>query len=266
MLASKKATVGVSVLGLDFTDTLTINNQLHYPMQSVFKFHIALAMLNEVDKGKFSLDQKILIKKSDLIPGLYSPITEKYPNANVEIPLSEILTYTVAQSDNVGCDIMLKLLGGPAVVDDYIHKTGVKDVAIVSNEENQQKDWSVQFGNWSTPAAATALLQFFYSKKLLSPKSQDFLWNTMLATSTGKDRLKGRLPAGTAVAHKTGTSNTNKGVTAAVNDIGIIKLPNGKHYAISVFVSNSKENDADNAKIIADISKLVWDYFISAKK
>jgi beta-lactamase class A len=72
---------------------------------------------------------------------------------------------------------------------------------------------------------------------------------------------------GTLVAHKPGTSDTNEqGVTAAVNDIGIVTLPNAKHFAISVFVSNSKENGETNEKIIADISKLTWDYFISNSK
>ncbi len=86
----------------------------------------------------------------------------------------------------------------------------------------------------------------------------------MTATSTGVNRIKGRLPAGTPVAHKTGTSDTNaEGVTAAINDIGIVTLPNGEHVAISVFVANSKESNATNEKIIADIAKLVWDHFAS---
>ncbi len=82
------------------------------PMLSVFKFHIALAVLNQVDKGNLTLDQKILIKKSDLLENTWSPLREKYPDGNVELPLSEIITYTVAQSDNNGCDILLRLIGG----------------------------------------------------------------------------------------------------------------------------------------------------------
>jgi len=84
----------------------------------------------------------------------------------------------------------------------------------------------------------------------------------MAATNTGKVRIKSQLPPGTIVADKTGSSDTNKeGITAAVNDIGIVTLPNGNHFAICVFVSNSKESETVNDKIIADISKLAWDYF-----
>ena len=94
ILDSKNAVVGVSVCGIENNDTLSINGDDHFPMQSVFKFHIALAILHEVDKGKFSLDQKIFIKKSDLLPDTWSPIRGKYPNGNVALSLSELLQYT----------------------------------------------------------------------------------------------------------------------------------------------------------------------------
>jgi beta-lactamase class A len=265
ILSTKNATVGVSIDGVETKDTLSINNDKHFPMQSVFKFHIALAVLSEVDKGKLSLTQKILIKKTDLVPGMWSPIREKYPNGDVALPLSEILKYTVSESDNSGCDLLLKLIGGTKTVNDYIHKAGIKDVSIKANEAEMHKAWDVQFTNWTTPVAATKLLKIFYERKMLSQKSYDFLWKTMLATSTGADRIKGQLPPGTLVAHKTGSSDTNEqGITAATNDIGIITLPNGKHFILSVFVTNSKEKDETNAKIIADISKAAWDYFNKA--
>ena len=86
----------------------------------------------------------------------------------------------------------------------------------------------------------------------------------MTETTTGKKRIKGQLPESTIVAHKTGTSGTNeKGISAAVNDIGIVTLANGKHFIITIFVSNSYENEEINEKIISDISKLTWDYFMN---
>ncbi|MCE3228578.1 MAG: bla [Bacteroidetes bacterium] len=263
IISEKNATVGVSIIGNNGKDTLSINGNGHYPMQSVFKFHIALVVLSKVDEGKLSLDQKIKIEKKDLLPGLYSPLRDKYPDGTT-LTLSEILEYTVSQSDNVGCDILLRMIGGPKTVEDYFIKHGFKDISIKINEEVMQKNWDLQYQNWTTPKAANEVLSSFYfnHKKLLSEKSYDFLWNTMKQTQTGKKRLKGKLPENTTVAHKTGTSGANKkGLSAATNDIGIIFLPNGNHFFISVFVSNSKENEETNEKIIADISKQVWDYF-----
>ena len=267
IISTKNAVVGVSIYGLENNDTLNINNSMHFPLQSVFKFHIALAVLNEVDKGKLSLDQKIYIKKSDLLLNTWSPIREEYPNGNIKLSLAEIIKYTVSKSDNIGCDILLRLIGGTKTVNNYIHKIGIKDANIQANEEEMHKEWNVQFTNWTTPQASSELLKVFYERKILTEKSYEYLWKIMLETISGNNRIKGELPTGTLVAHKTGTSDTNEQkVTAAVNDIGIVTLPNGNHFAISVYVSNSKENYETNEKIISDISKLAWDYFISKTK
>lgn len=263
IIAKENAVVGVSMVGNNGKDTVSINGEKHFPLQSVFKFHIAVVVLAEIDKGKFSLDQKITITKKELLPNLYSPIREKYPNG-VTLTIAQILTYTVTESDNVGCEVLLRLIGGPQVVEAFFVKNNFKDVSIKINEEVMQANWDLQFQNWTTPKAANEVLAAFYynKKKLLSKKSYDFIWNTMIATATGADRLKGQLPKHTIVAHKTGSSGTNKqGITAAVNDIGVVFLPNGKHFFISVFVTDSKENADTNEKIIADIGKLVWDYF-----
>ena len=266
IISAKNAFVGVSIMGNNDNDTLSINGDKHFPLQSVFKFHIALALLSQIDKGKFSLTQKIKINKKDLLPKLYSPIREDYPNG-ATLTIARILEYTVSESDNVGCDMLLKLIGGPKIVEAYFIKNNFKNIFIKINEEVMQDNWDLQFQNWTTPKAANEVLASFYynKKKLLSKKSYDFIWKTMRETATGKNRLKGQLPKQTIVAHKTGSSGANKeGLTEAVNDIGIIFLPNGQHYVISAFVTNSKEDADTNEKIIADISKAAWDYFTSS--
>jgi beta-lactamase class A len=264
IVATKNATVGVAIMGPDKKDTVSVNADSRYPMQSVFKFHIALAVLADIDKRRFALNQKIDIPKKYLFPNFYSPIKDKYPNG-VTLPLSEIMAYTVSKSDNIGCDALLRLIGGPRMVDDYFVKNKFKDIAIKINEEVMQSNWDLQYQNWTTPKAANNLLASFYDnkQKLLSKKSHAFIWTIMKQTETGPNRLKGQLPKGTVVAHKTGWSGTNKeGITAAVNDIGIVFLPDGRHFIISVFVTNSKENSETNEKIIANIAKAAWDYFL----
>lgn len=268
IVLNKNAIVGVSIAGTDGKELISLNAERHYPLQSVFKFHIALVVLSQIDKGKFSLDQKIEIQKNELLPDLWSPLRTENPNGG-SFPISKIIEYTVSKSDNVGCDALLRLLGGTKVVNDYFKKMGFKDISIKLNEEVMQSNWDLMFQNWTTPKAANATLVKFYSnkKKLLSQKSYDFLWQVMKETTTGMGRLKGKLPAGTIVAHKTGSSGVNKeGLTAAVNDIGIIFLPNGKYFFISIFVTNSKENEATNEEIIADIAKATWDYYTNRSR
>jgi beta-lactamase class A len=97
----------------------------HPPMQSVFKFPLAVAILHEVELGKLSLDQPVRFHPEDRIPHAYSPLQDKYPEAGVNVPLRELLRMTVSLSDNVAADILLGLAHGPDAVRDYIASLGV---------------------------------------------------------------------------------------------------------------------------------------------
>lgn len=263
ILKDRKADVGVAVYLFSNGDTISINGDRHFPLQSVFKFHIALTVLNEVDKGCLSLKQKINITKADLLSNTWSPIRDKYPDGEMALTIAELIEYTVAQSDNNGCDILLKLIGGTKAVEEYLFEIGAKDVQIKANEEQMHAMWNVQFQNWTTPKSAVQLLSKFYSGQLLSKESSEILFKIMANTTTGANRIKGGVPHSTVVAHKTGTSDTNsQGITAAVNDIGIVILPDGSVYAMAVFVSNTRENNLINESIIAEISHTVWQYLL----
>jgi len=258
----KSATIGISLAVVETGDTVSLDGNRRFPMQSVYKFHLALAVLDLVDKGKLRLHQKLFLKKGDLLPDTHSPLRDKYPNGNVSISIDELLRYTVGQSDNNGCDILFRLVGGPKYVNRYIKKLGIKEVAIVATEEEMHKDHRVQFRNYSTPQSATALLLKFTEGKVLQASSMEYLRDIMQNSPSGPKKLKGLLPSGTAVAHKTGYSGTDdSGLTYATNDIGIVTLPNGNHMVISVFVSMSREAEAVNDRIIAELAKAAYDRF-----
>lgn len=262
IIKDKKATVGVSVWHLENGDTLSIKGNKHLPMQSVFKLHIAMATLDLLDKGKLKLDQKIILTKKNLRQNTWSPLREKYPNGNVEVPLSELVEYSVSQSDNNACDIILELIGGTKIVQNYMNKIGVKDFQIVADEQTMHRILDIQYQNYSSANAANSVLRKLYSEPILSKKSKEYLIKILENTTTGQNRLRGELPQNTIVAHKTGTSYTDdKGKTAATNDIGVITLQNGQHVIVSVFVSDSYENEKTNEKMIADIARASFDYY-----
>ena len=77
-IKGKKAEIGIAVI-IDGKDTVTVNNDIHYPLMSVFKFHQALALADYMGKQKQSLETRLPIKKSDLKPDTYSPLRDKYP-------------------------------------------------------------------------------------------------------------------------------------------------------------------------------------------
>lgn len=260
--ARSGGTVGVGIMNLDTRDTLYFQDSPVYPMQSVFKFPIAMAILHQVDEGKMKLDQKIYIDKKWMVPGTWSPLRDSFPKGNVDQTLAQLLEYMVSQSDNIACDLLIDLAGGEAAINDYVHALGVQQIAIVASEAKMATSWDVQFTNFCAPSAMIQLLDILNKGTALSKTSNDFLWDIMLKTSTGPKRLKGLLPAGVQVAHKTGTSGVKDGVAAATNDAGIIVLPNGQKLAIVVYVMNAKSDEATRESTIAQIAKAAFDVVV----
>lgn len=265
IISTKNATIGISIKGIEDKDTLSINGNLNAPLMSVFKFHIALATLNLVDQGKLTLTQKFFIKKEDLHEDTWSPMRDEFPNGNMYLTLDQLLRYTVSHSDNNGCDILLALIGGTKTVQKFIGKQGIKDFVIKVNEQDM-RTWENLYVNTTTPLATTKLLEKFYKGQVLKKESTKYLYQIMVECSRGITWMKAGLPEGTELAHRTGISGTNESnLRVAMNDVGIIKLPNGKHFIISVFLKNITETKENTEKIIADITKATWNYYTKYK-
>lgn len=254
IVAGKKATVGVAVWGPDDLEPLLVNAFEKYPMQSVFKLHLALLVMHQVDHGKLTLEQTVLVKRKDVLQNTWAPMMEQHQGDEFIVTVQQLLQYSVSQSDNVACDLLFELVGGPAALQAYIKGLGIDEFAVVANEAQMHADDQVQYQNWTSMKAAAQLLQKFQQKKLLSERSQALLWKWTVETSTGPARLKGLLPPGTVVAHKTGTSGVRAGKTAATNDIGVIVLPDGRPLLVAVFVKDSVEPAKTNEAIIAQVA------------
>jgi beta-lactamase class A len=167
--------------------------------------------------------------------------------------------WMLLESDGTASDVLMKLAGGPEGVQAYLTELNITQMIVLNTEKEIGQDWQTQYRNWATPEAAVALLRALYERRGLSETAHGLLLKLLTESTPGAKRLKGLLPAGTVVAHKTGTSGTQDGVTAATNDIGIITLPNGRHLAIAVFVSDSLADEATRDGVIAKIARAVWD-------
>jgi len=122
--------VGVSATVLETGESFALNEDRHFPMQSVYKFPIAMAVLKQVEQGNLKLEQEIRIEKSDLVPAkLRSPIRDRYPQGT-KLSLSETLKYMVSDSDGTACDVLLKAVGGADAVTKYLRELGVSEMSL----------------------------------------------------------------------------------------------------------------------------------------
>lgn len=272
-----RGTVSVACRLPDTTLNCDLHPHNHSPMQSMFKYPLALTVLHLADTGKlFSdqrpgepvhviLDRKVRFLPEDRIPGAYSPLQDRYPNANVDVTLRELIQLAAGQSDNGATETLLRIIGGPAVVQRYIHSLGITAFQLIDSERDLDRDESLQYRDWIEPAAAVQLLQSLVHNPPISPEANAFLVETLTASVTGPHRLRAGLPAGTPLAHKTGSSGTHGGITAATNDMGLITLPDGRKLAIAVLVTDSRADEAIRDGVIARIGRAAYDEAIVTK-
>jgi beta-lactamase class A len=254
-------TLGAAVILVETGERAAINGDAHFPMQSVYKAPIGMAVLHAVDEGKLSLDAPIGVDVAELVPsGLHSPLRDRNPKG-ATVPLRELLRLSVEESDGTASDVLLRLAGGKAGAQAYLTGLGIEGIRIATTEGEMGRDPKAQYRSWASPHEAARWLAALQEGKGLKPASRELLLGWMRTTKTFPTRLKGRLPAGTDVAHKTGSSGSEGGVSAATNDIGIVTLPDGRHLAVAVFLTDSKAPAEARDAAIAKVARAAWDRF-----
>jgi len=251
--------VGAAAVIVEGGRIVALHGEQRFPMQSVYKLPIGMAALHQVDLGRLKLGRRVKIGPRDMDPpARYSPIRDKNPNG-VEMTVSELLGAMMSVSDCTASDVLLKLAGGPDRVTAYVRGLGVRNIVVATTEAAMAQDEQVQYRNWATPDAMASLLVALQRGRGLSASSRRRLLGLMTASVTGPGRIKGLLPAGTVVAHKTGSSGTVNGLARATNDVGLVTLPDGRHLAIVVFVSDTRASEATRDAVIARIARAAWD-------
>lgn len=257
IISTENGDFGVSIID-ENNNIVEINGKKHYPLLSTFKFPIALTILHKVEKRELSMQQQIFIKKEELLENTWSPFKEKHPDGNISISLEEAINWMIVYSDNNLTDILLRLLGGTETVEKFIDD---ENFVIKNNEDEMHRDWNSQFINKSTPNSFAQLLKKFSEGKILNSENTKWLYQSMVKSETGVKRLKGKLP-NVKIAQRAGTSFTNdEGITGAINNVGIMELPNNQKIYIAVFVHNTSEEFSKGEEIIADIAKTTYEFY-----
>jgi len=284
--------VGVAAIHLETGRQVSLNGGERFPMASAFKIPIAVQLLRRVDAGDVKLDQLIDIKLSDLHPGS-GTLADLFNKPGLALSVRNLMELMLLISDNSATDVCLRVAGGAEAVTARMRELGIEginvnrstarliadwvgvttlppeeqwtpdgfDKAFAAVKPEEQKAAGKKFDadprDTSTPVAMAALLERIYRKDLLKPESADLLLDIMRRCRTGGARLKGLLPEGTLVAHKTGT------IGGTTNDVGIITLPDDAgHVAIAVLVKSSEKEMAARERAIAEIARAVHDFFL----
>jgi beta-lactamase class A len=257
LAASIPGRVGAAAMIIETGDVLMLHGDERFPMQSVYKVPVAMAVLRQIDAEKVRLSQAVHIRRTDLVTKVHSPIRDQNPNGT-DLTVRELLRAAIVESDGTASDMLLQL-APLAEVTKILRRLGIDGMTVAATERAMAANEMVQYRNWSTPRAAVQLFRSLQGGLGVSAPSRTLLLGWLTETTIGANRIKARLPAGTVVAHKTGLDNTRNGLTRATNDVGIATLPNGRHLVIAVFIKDSRATEPQREAVIAGIARAAWD-------
>jgi beta-lactamase class A len=279
--------IGVAAQEIGGEKVIAINGDETFAMASTYKVAIATKVMDLVDKGELSLDQMVEIPHDMYVAGEVA-IAERFPYPGVRFSLANLIYAMITESDNTATDVCMGLAGGPAAVTENLRRLGINDFRVdrltteilrdfyglpgpatpetlaeaVSNnpalwteQADPNPDFEADPRDHTTPLAMLQLLLAIDNGTAMSPKSREFLLGVMSRTRTGAGRLKGLLPKGTPVAHKTGT------VGGIANDVGYVTLPDGRRFAIAVYTNSSETPVADRERAIAEVARALYDFY-----
>lgn len=258
-IRSQNAEIGVCVI-IDSRDTIRINNNTYYPMNSVMKLYQAVAVADYMHREHIPLDSVLTVKAEELHQYTYSPLRDSIGIADFSMSVAEIIRYSLQFSDNNACDILFNHLLDTNSVDSYIRSLRIGEFAISVDEYAMHQNPELVAENRTYPDTAAALINMLYTDERNFHEYRQFITGVLNTCSTGKNRLAKPLVGTEAIiGHKTGTCFEDKyGHPQGINDVGFVKLSDGRYYTIAVFVKSSQYDMAATEQIIADISEIVY--------
>lgn len=259
-LETIKGEVGIAVIDVTRNKKYLLNESKAFPMHSVCKLPVSLAILKLADTNKLSLQEKVTLKEKDVLPDMRSPIKEAIKAGQHEFTLRNLMTWAICDSDNTACDVLIGKAGGAPAVNQVLTETGVRGVRIDRPETEIQPD-SLKISKFladprdtATPAGVVDMLQKLNEGKLLSKDSTALVLADLFNSKTGLHRLTAGLPAGWKLGHKTGTGRDVGDQNAGTNDVGIMVGPKGETIYVAVFLKGSRAKAKVREALMAKVA------------
>ena len=128
IISRSRGTIGVSLIHIESGATLSVGGGERFPMASVYKLPIAIELLAQVAAGTRALDQPIELAPSDI--RACCTLSRRHPRGGVTVTASELLELMIVESDNTASDAILKLVGGPPVVERRMRTLGFRTINV----------------------------------------------------------------------------------------------------------------------------------------
>jgi beta-lactamase class A len=284
--------VGVSAFHLESGAAVRYQDAKPLPLASTVKLPLALHLLEKVERGELSLDDMITIEDSEITP--LGVVGTEFLHPGISLSIANLLEPTITRSDNTTTDVLFRVVGGTASVQHYLHRIGLSEMNVSrtmrqalcimhdidlpnprismrdalaeitshqlearSRTSPPDMDYRHSERDLATPRSMLELLRRLWSGEVLGDRYRNLLIGMMTRTSISPARIRARLPQGVTVANKTGSGSGTS------NDVGYLILPDNRGtIALVIYLSCSPLSMDAREGVIADIARLIYDYFI----
>jgi len=285
---------GIAVRRIDGAWAYSKRGNDLFPQQSVSKLWVSMAALDQVDRGLLKMETPVSIGPENLTL-FHQPIAARVAReGRVHETVSSLMELAITGSDNTANDALLWKAGGPNAVRDFITKRQLGAIRFGPGERLLQAgiagmNWNQAYSegrrfylerskvpefirkkaldsyvanpiDGAAPLAIVDALAKLARGELLSPASTRRLVATMERTKSGPRRLKGGVPPGWRVGHKTGTGQQHSAISTGYNDIAIITAPDGTRYAAAVMIGSTSVGVPARMALMQGVSKAIADY------
>lgn len=237
-------TAGVSLVELDTGAYVDLNATTPLPAASTVKVPVLVAFLEAVDAGTVRLDEMLTMEQGDVAVGSGEM---QYQAVGTQLSALETAEMMITISDNTATNMLIRRLGGVEVLNQRFQNWGLSQTVL--------RNWlaDLEGTNITTSQDLTNLLIRVSQGELLSLRSRDRLMEIMQGTVA-----ESLIPAGVAdqqavIAHKTGTLDN------MVGDTGIVDMPNGKRFVVTVLVQRPTD-DESAPELIRQICDAAYQY------
>jgi beta-lactamase class A len=290
-LPHARGDVGVAIKHLESGTEILINADKKYPMASTYKLPVLVELFYQQAAGKLSLADRVEIQPSDVHIGSGS-IVAVWDPPGISIDYKNLVNYAMRISDNSAADILInkveavnvtqrmKTLGLDSIRVDrttlemILDQSGLDyskygqlparevrkllDAIDAKTAAAADEQFNKSDKDTAKPSDMNRLLEMIFKGEIVDRAVSDQIIDILKECQTGNARIRGLLPAETEVAHKSGT------ISGSINDTGIVFLPyDAGHLAITVFMRNTKGTTAARERVIAEITRYAYDYFVS---
>lgn len=257
--ASVDGEFAIAFKGLSHNDSLFINAREEFHAASTMKTPVMIEVFKQASRGKFSLDDSLLVKnefKSIVDGSSFSLDIDRdggeqlYDQIGKRRSIRDLVTDMIIYSSNLATNLVIQKVGAKNVTQS-MREMGAKDIKILRGVEDM-KAYEAGLSNHTTAYDLMLIFEHLAKGKAVSKEADQEMVN-ILMQQTHRDLIPALLPSNIKVANKTGM------ISGVHHDSAIVYLPDGRKYVLILLSKNMEDMDL-GTKMLAEVSRMVYDY------